>query len=553
MKNLKLNSRVTAVFLTVAIVFSATPLSVFAVEKTDLQVLNNEVDKNIDLPNVVTKGKDKFRSDRILVKFKDDKKFKIVNLKSDENVETALQNYKKLSNVVYAEPDYIAFADTVPNDPYYSPYQWHLDNSANSGINTEEAWNISIGSGVVVAVIDTGVAYETASRLGRNYYQAPDLANTCFVQGYDFINADAYPNDDQGHGTHVAGTIAQSTNNNIGVAGVAYGSCIMPIKALDANGSGSYSAIADSIHYAVDNGAIVINMSLGGTADSSALRDAVAYAYNQGVTVVAAAGNDNSSDPHYPSSYNDYVISVGATDYTKSRAPYSNYGPDVDVVAPGGDTGEDANGDGYVDGILQNTFSNTLNNFGYYFYQGTSMASPHVAGVAALLISSGKATTSNTVRQALESTAQDLGVAGRDDQFGYGLVDAFASLSSSSTNPSTTTPPVENVPAEVVITSVSAVNTRVNGGYDIRVSAKNNEVVTEAVTYDIDVLAPNGSAVTWSGLGDKIANVPSGATLSQRWQGKVPRNAVKGTYTIQAKLVVKGMVTSTSTKTFIVK
>ena len=400
-------------------------------------------------------------------------------------------------------------------------------------------------------MIDTGVAYETASRSGRNYYQAPDLANTCFVQGYDFINADAHPNDDQGHGTHVAGTIAQSTNNNMGVAGVAYGSCIMPIKALDANGSGSYSAIADSIYYAVNNGAMVINMSLGGTADSSALRDAVAYAYSQGVTVVAAAGNDNSSASHYPSSYNDYVISVGATDYTKNRAPYSNYGSDVDIVAPGGDTSEDANGDGYVDGILQNTFANIFNNFSYYFYQGTSMASPHVAGVAALLISSGKATTSSAVRQALESTAQDLGVTGRDDQFGYGLVDAFASLST--TNTSTTTPPIENVPAKVIISSVSAINTRVNGGYDIKVSAKNNEVVTETVTYDIDVLSPNGSAVTWSGLGDKIVNISAGATLDQRWQGKVPRNAVKGTYIVQAKLVVKGMVTSTSTKTFIVK
>ena len=237
MKNLKLNLKVTTVFFIVAIVFSVIPLSVFAVEKADLRVLSSEISENIDLPNVVNKGKDKFRSDRILVKFKDDKKFKIVNLKPNEDVETALQNYKKLNDIVYAEPDYIAFADTIPNDPYYSPYQWHFDNSANSGINAEEAWNISTGSGVVVAVIDTGVAYETASRSGRNYYQAPDLANTCFVQGYDFINADAYPNDDQGHGTHVAGTIAQSTNNNMGVAGVAYGSCIMPIKALDAIGS----------------------------------------------------------------------------------------------------------------------------------------------------------------------------------------------------------------------------------------------------------------------------------------------------------------------------
>ena len=551
MKNIVFNSKITAVFLVVAVAFSAVPFSVFAVEKTDLRVLNNETGGNIDLPNVVTKGKDKFRSDRIIVKFKNDKKFQVVKLKSDEEVETELQKYKKLDNVIYAEPDYIAFADTVPNDPYYSPYQWNFDNAAGSGIDTEEAWNISTGSGVVVAVIDTGIAYETALRSGRNYYQAPDLASTCFVSGYDFINADAHPNDDQGHGTHVAGTIAQSTNNGMGVAGVAYGSCIMPIKALDANGSGSYSAIADSVYYAVNNGAKVINMSLGGTADSVTLRDAVAYAHGKGVTVVAAAGNDNSSLPHYPSSYNDYVISVGATDYTKSRAPYSNYGPDIDVVAPGGDTGEDANGDGYVDGVLQNTFSNTLNNFGYYFYQGTSMASPHVSGVAALLISSGKASTPGAIRQALESTAQDLGVTGRDDQFGYGLINAFLALSATTTG--TTTLPVETGPAKVTISSISAINTRTNGNYDIVVSAKNNEGSTETVTYDIDVIAPNGGMVSWSGLGDKIVDVPPGATLSQRWQGKVPRNAVKGVYTVKAKLMVESMVTSSSTKTFIVK
>ena len=549
MKDIIFDLRIIAKFVLVALIFSTIPLSVFANEKSDLKVLNNEF-KNIDLPNVVTDGKDKFRSDRILVKFKGDEKFKIVNLKSGENIDTVLQRYKKLDHVVYAEPDYIAFADMVPNDPYYSPYQWHLDNATNSGINAEEAWNISTGSGVVVAVIDTGVAYETSSRSGRNYYQAPDLSSTCFVPGYDFVNSDAYPNDDQGHGTHVAGTIAQSTNNNVGVAGVAFGSCIMPVKALDANGSGSYSAIADSLYYAVNNGAMVINMSLGGTADSSVLRDAVAYAYNQGVTVVAAAGNDNSSAPHYPSSYNDYVISVGATDYAKNRAPYSNYGPDVDLVAPGGDTGSDLNSDGYGDGILQNTFSNTLNNFGYYFYQGTSMASPHVAGVVALLISSGKATTTSTIRQTLESTAYDLGTAGKDDVFGYGLVDAYRALTGATTTPPN---PVENGPAEVLISTVSALNTRVNGNFDISVSAKNNELTTQKVTYDIDVLSPGGSVVTWSGLSDKIADISSGAILTQRWQGKVPRSAVRGTYVVNAKLIVSGVVTSTSSKTFIVK
>lgn len=360
----------------------------------------------------------------IVVSYKNDSKpFRVVKLPEHVSLEAALATYKKNTAVEYAEPNYIAYADSVPNDTYFQ-YQWNLNNNpANSDINTEAAWDITTGSpNVVVAVIDTGVAYEDNGR----YKKAPDFAGTCFVQGYDFINNDSHPNDDEGHGTHVAGTIAQSSNNNLGVAGVAPDTCIMPVKALDQNGSGSYTAIANAIYYAVDNGADVINMSLGGTASSVTLENAVAYAYNNNVTVIAAAGNDNTSAPHYPSSYNNYVISVGATDYNKNRAYYSNYGADVDIAAPGGDVNVDRNGDGYIDGILQQTFGNRPSDFGYYFYQGTSMASPHVAGVAALLLADGHVSTPDEVRAAIETTAQNIGGQG----LGAGLIDAFAALES---------------------------------------------------------------------------------------------------------------------------
>ena len=421
------------------LVFSLFPLQVFALAPQKITEGKNDrvqeilpldlKQKKQDLLNRVEekRASAQFRSDQIVVKYKNDKKpFRVINLPNNIAVLDAVKKYALDDDVEYAELDYIAYADMVPNDPYYSPYQWHMDNSNDSGINTEEAWDISTGEGVIIAIIDTGIAYENY----YPYYRAPDLANTCFVQGYDFINNDTHANDDNNHGTHVAGTVAQSTNNNVGVAGVAYDACLMPIKALDRRGSGSYSAIANAIYYAVDNGAQIINMSLGGSYPSSLMEDAVAYAYNNGVTVIAAAGNDNTNTPHYPSSYNDYVISVGATGYNKDRAPYSNYGPDVDIVAPGGDTSEDSNGDGYVDGILQQTFSSyRLSSFSYYFFQGTSMASPHVAGTAALLVANGNATTPDNIRTALESTTQDLGVTGRDDIFGYGLIDAAAALS----------------------------------------------------------------------------------------------------------------------------
>jgi len=222
----------------------------------------------------------------------------------------------------------------------------------------------------------------------------------------------------------------------------------MPVRVLDSTGSGTYADIADGIRFAVDNGAQVINLSLGGNNYSTTLEEAVAYAYNNGVTVVAAAGNDGRNVLNYPAAYDDYVISVGATQYDQELAPYSNYGPGLDLVAPGGNLNLDQSGDGYGDGVLQQTYvkigwSNI--SWGYYLMDGTSMAAPHVSGVAALLIANGNATTPDDVRAALQETARDLGTAGRDDTYGWGMVDPYAALQWSSG-------PVDDPPS-VIITS----------------------------------------------------------------------------------------------------
>ena len=295
-------------------------------------------------------------------------------VKGDTQVLEQLKQSEELRNLTeYVEANYVYSADflggTTPNDPRYNE-QWNL-----KAIDVEKAWQKTKGKGIVVAVIDTGVS------------RVEDLKNTNFVKGYDFVNDREDASDDNGHGTHVAGTIAQSTNNNFGVAGVAYEASIMPLKVLSGSGGGTISDIAEAIIFAADNGANVINMSLGGGGESKLMQEAIDYAYKKGVVIVAAAGNSNRNAAFYPARY-PKVIAVSATSATGEKAPYSNYGAGVDVAAPGGAIARGKDGDS-AGGILQNTIDPSTKQSVFRAFQGTSMASPHVAGVVALIESSG--------------------------------------------------------------------------------------------------------------------------------------------------------------------
>lgn len=361
----------------------------------------------------------------------------VVNFPPEQNPQEVVETLEEAGSVEYAEPNFVAGIagspphvpqKLQPNDQYYG-FQWNLPK-----IQMPAAWDVSTGDDVTVAIVDTGVAFN-----------ASDLAETSRLPGYDFVNDDADPTDDQGHGTHVAGTVAQTTNNQIGVAGTAFDATLLPVKVLNANGNGSYADIIKGIIYAVDQGADVINLSLAGRNGTQALRDTVKYAHDRGVTVVAAAGNDGGS-VSYPAAYDDYVIAVGATGFNDTLTDYSNRGPEIDFVAPGGDVGVDLNNDSYGDGILQQTFSSTGSGFSYRFYEGTSMASPHVAGAAALLLSRKSDASPGEIESILAQTARNLGPA---NEYGAGLIQAADALAQVMPDePPTVTPEATAEPTE---------------------------------------------------------------------------------------------------------
>ncbi|MBI2984436.1 MAG: S8 family serine peptidase [Candidatus Kerfeldbacteria bacterium] len=347
----------------------------------------------------------------------------------------------------HAQPDHRYRALFIPNDPQFN-LQWNfLD------LKIPAAWDadqVSPRSGgdprVVVAVLDTGLAYEDY----QTFRRAPDLAGVKVwrnpaevagdgrdndgngfvddVHGWDFVHRDAHPNDDHGHGTHIVGTIAGSTNNGLAVAGIAFATTIMPLKVLDRQGEGTTSTIAAAVAYAAAAGADIINLSLGSNEDDPLLHRTIQSAAAKGVILIAAAGNDGQRGINYPARYEE-VMSVGATQLNRRRAPYSNHGPQLDVVAPGGNLSLDQNNDGQPDGIPQQTCtSRACASFGTYYYSGTSQAAAQVTAVAALLGACGA--TSGTIVTTLKNTALDLSPAGRDDQYGSGLVNAQAALQS---------------------------------------------------------------------------------------------------------------------------
>jgi serine protease len=350
-----------------------------------------------------------------------------------------IKSLRRTPGVAYAEPNYRVKAFAVPDDAAY-PFQWHYPL-----IDLPAAWDSTSGTpGVIVAVVDTGV-------LSGH----PDLANQ-LVAGYDFVRDQANAGDGDGidpdpedpgggdaaggssfHGTHVAGTVAARGNNGQGVAGVAYGARVMPLRALGTDGSGTSYDVAQAVRFAAglanDSGTVpaqradIINLSLGGGPFSQSAQILYNEVRAAGVAVVAAAGNEASTVPAYPASYAN-VISVSAVDLQRRPAFYSNRGGAIDIAAPGGDSTVDLNGDGYPDGVLSTGGSASASgiDFAYTFLSGTSMATPHVAGVLALMKSANPDLTPADIDALLErgELTEDLGLPGRDDSYGYGMINA---------------------------------------------------------------------------------------------------------------------------------
>jgi serine protease len=368
-----------------------------------------------------------------------------LQIEDGDSVRATIAELKADPNVAYAVPNWLAHAAAeAPNDPM-SRLQWNF--FGDYGINVIEAWTLAeglgfpAGRGAVVAVIDSGVAYE---RRGR-YRRAPDLRRSTFIRPWDFVGRDAHPNDPYEHGTHVAGTIAQTTNNGLGTAGIAYNARIMPLRVLDAYGEGDSVMIARAIRYAARHGADVINLSLEFPPEVRAAEipdvvSAIEYAHARGALVVAAAGNETDIALAYPARVRS-ALAVGATTITGCQADYSNSGEGLDLMAPGGGPDAPNRGNAWDDAhckpdsrgkpIVQQTFKRArlVQQFGFpRDYEGTSMATPHVSAIAALVIATkrlGSQPSPHDLEQHLEATARPAGPA---DRYGAGLVDAAAAL-----------------------------------------------------------------------------------------------------------------------------
>lgn len=357
-------------------------------------------------------------ADEILVKFHGEQEFRVVKLPRLQSVEEAVREFTRRADVEYAEPNYIAYAFMVPNDSYFYR-QWGVDNPRDTDIDAPEAWSVTTGSPTVkIAILDTGIDQDHE-----------DLSEK-IVANANFSNSTTF-DDRYGHGTHVAGIASASTNNALGVAGVGYGSSLMNVKVLNDSGSGNYSWVAKGIKWAADNGAKVINLSLGGGQSSKTLEDAVNYAWSKGAVLTCAAGNSNDSSPTYPGFY-EKCIAVAATDDNDLKADFSSYGDWVDVAAPGVDIFSTFPNESYYIGKEPN----------YDYGSGTSMAAPHVAGLAGLLWATTEYGTNNqTVRERIEQTADP--VTGTGNYWIWGRVNAANAVAAVTPPPPPPPPPAE--------------------------------------------------------------------------------------------------------------
>ncbi|MQY61042.1 S8 family serine peptidase [bacterium] len=352
-----------------------------------------------------------------------------IQVQNNITVEETLFALMSNPDVEYAEPNYITYATVTPNDSLFD-YQYALYNSGQdigppgspqgierADIKTTSTWEETKGNeDIVIAILDTGVDLDH-----------PDLNDKIYSSGYDFINDDSDATDDNAHGTHVAGIAAAETHNNEGIAGVAWNCKILPVKILNDLGEGSYSEIIDGIIWAADNGADVMNFSLGGDFPSTSLENALKYAYDMDIVIVAAAGNEGGA-VIYPAAYDDYCLAVAATDYNDERVDFSNsgglwesnYGPEIDVAAPGA--------------LIISTVPTWLWGPDYIPYawgDGTSQASPHVAGLAALIKSVKPNLSAAQIMNVIRYSADDVNFVnnlGIDNYIGYGRINSAKAL-----------------------------------------------------------------------------------------------------------------------------
>ena len=323
------------------------------------------------------------------------KKIKIYKVKTDKKLK---EDLLKSTEVEYVVPNYKRELFLVPNDSYYSEYQWNLPK-----INMPNTWDITTGnSSIIVAVLDSGI---------DTYH--PDLQGKITLQK-NIVTGSTYVTDTDGHGTHVSGIIGAIGNNSEGIAGISWQTKIMPVKVSDSYGYIYDSYVINGIIYAVDNGAKIINISLGGSGYSPAMQDAVDYATTRNVVVVSAVGNDGTTELKYPAACYG-VIGVGSTNAQDNKSTFSQYNQSVDVVAPG------------------EAIASTYYYGGYVSGDGTSQAAPHVSGLASLILSVKPSLSASQVVSIIQETSVDFGASGRDDLYGYGRIDAFEAVKKATT------------------------------------------------------------------------------------------------------------------------
>jgi beta propeller repeat protein len=463
-----------------------------------------------------------------------------IYLLSTENKETSIPlmaaDYKANSSVEYAEPNYIAKAQMVPNDPYYSSSnswgQGYDDLWGLKKIQADKAWDISQGEGVIVAVVDTGIDYNHEDIAANIWTNSREIAGNGIdddgngfvddIRGWDCTTCDGFflldcvlpkaedndPKDGNGHGTHCSGSIAAIGNNSKGVIGVAPKAKVMAVRALNDQGQGSDTDLVNALRYAADNGADVISNSWGGQFYSSVIIDAVNYAYSKGCVVVAAVGNSNLDVEGFCPADIPNVIAVASTDHNDQKSDFSNYGFKIDVAAPGGDS-TDSSSNRIYSNILSLRAANTdmygdgknIVGTNYYRARGTSMACPHVSGVAALILAHKPTLNNEEIRQVLRTSADDVDNAGFDVNTGAGRINASKAVNVNSVLRVKLTWPVFGFDVSAETNSLNIAGTAAGPDfnyYELFFAPKTNLTNWSRIGSTVYTPVENGTLGTWN-------------------------------------------------------